>query len=73
MIEFDATIRAMGLYKYLLYAAERARMIAAIAHNREELKEHLKDAFYYQKNIKSFRKQLRENDYHGWIIEEDRA
>lgn len=66
MIEFDATIRAMGLYKYLIYALERARIIAAIKFNQGELKRRLGTITYYRKNIEIFGKQLRENDYQGW-------
>lgn len=67
MIEFDLVLKAMGLYKYIIYAFERAEAIAAIRHNQQEMSRisiQAKDSIaYYQGNIREFARRLRRNEY----------
>lgn len=68
MINFDATLRAMGSYQYIIYAMERAAIISAINYNRKEIQDHMKDVSYHRKNILTFAKQLRNKNYERWSV-----
>ena len=67
MIEFDLVLRAMGLYKYIIYAIERAETIAAIRQTQQEMSriniETKVSIAYYRANIREFARRLRYNHY----------
>jgi len=65
MLEFDLSLKAMGLYKYLIYLEERALLIQGIEINRGLIKQKMKDILYYRHNIDELRKKLENNCYEG--------
>ena len=70
MFEFDPVIRAMGLYKYIIYTYERAAIIAAINFNKIKAQESGKEVAYYLHNIRIFANQLRGQRYEKWTTYE---
>ena len=63
MFEFDATIRAMGLYKYLITIEERLRVMWYIKYNKDKAHEHAKSQHYYLGNVHVWAEKLKRNHF----------